>query len=90
MSPPAQPRPSGAGSAARPSRRLDRLLAREPAGLSGEFALAWRVLAMARAGYGWEDIAVASRGWACGSMSEARARALVTALHGGGGTRGGR
>ena len=72
-----------------PGPALERLLAEEPPGLSRSSSRAWRALAMAEAGYGWEDIVVASRRWACGPMPPARARALVMDLGAARGRRGG-
>ena len=85
MSDPAQSQLSGEFLPA-PTRvaaaRLDRLFSRQPPGLSQASAMAWRALAMARDGYGWEDIVVASRGWDGGPLSEGRARELVADVHG--------
>lgn len=82
------PHARSSGSAA-PRSALGRLLADEPPGLARSSSRAWRALAMAEAGYGWEDIVVASRGWRCGPLPPARARALVMDLGGAAGLRGG-
>lgn len=62
------------------SRALDDLLKREPAGLPITSSRWWRIETMVRAGYGWEDVAVASREWPCGEVSVEEAREIVLGL----------
>lgn len=61
----------------RPSPRpVEVLIACQPPGLTPESARRWRVEAMLREGYGFQDVAVESRRWSgrVGAVTEAEAR----------------